>query len=237
MTFLRCVIGLFAALLFSALSVVAMPVVPTAAHQAELFPHQETSIAEHSDLHVTARAPPLAAANVAITGASVVGYGDGLIVHGHETHVASLGFDVDFDAPNRIVSDEILDQADLDRFASLRNDLGLTSNNQLRRNVALGESYVDGADIGEIVGVSGRRGPGVEMPESPIFTTTTVGHPRNLGSEVFVLENLAQRMTPQSTGTIRLLSERTVCASCQGVITQFREMFPNINLIVRSGGQ
>ncbi|MCG7521618.1 DUF637 domain-containing protein [Ruegeria sp. Ofav3-42] len=140
-------------------------------------------------------------------------------------------------ATNRIVPDEILDQADLDRFANLRNDLGLTSNNQLRRNVAVGEGYVDGVNIGEIIGVSGRRGPGVEMPENPIFTTTTVGHPRNLDSEVFVLENLAQRLTPQSTGTIRLLSERTVCASCQGVITQFREMFPNINLIVRSGSQ
>ena len=30
--------------------------------------------------------------------------------------------------------------------------------------------------------------------------------------------------------------ERTVCSSCQGVITQFREMFPNVNLIVRAGG-
>ncbi len=140
-------------------------------------------------------------------------------------------------AANRIVPDEFLDQVDLDRFANLRNDLGITSNNQLRRNVAVGEGYVDGADIGEIIGVSGWRGPGVEMPENPIFTTTTVGHPRDLDSEVFVLETLAQRLTPQSTGTIRLLSERTVCASCEGVITQFREMFPNINLIVRSGAQ
>ena len=140
-------------------------------------------------------------------------------------------------AQNRIVPDEFLDQADLDRFANLRNDLGITSNNQLRRNVAVGEGSVDGADIGEVIGISGRRGPGVELPENTIFTTTTVGHPRDLDSEVFVLENLAQRLTPQSTGTIRLLSERTVCASCQGVITQFREMFPNINLIVRSGIQ
>ena len=140
-------------------------------------------------------------------------------------------------ATNRILPDEILDQADLNRFANLRNDLGITSNNQLRRNVAVGEGSIDGVDIGEVIGVSGRRGPGVEMPDNPIFTTTTVGHPRNLDSEVFVLENLAQRLTPQSTGTIRLLSERTVCGSCQGVITQFREMFPNINLIVRAGGQ
>ena len=139
--------------------------------------------------------------------------------------------------PNRTVPDEILDQADLNRFTNLRNDLGITSNNQLRRNIAVGEGNVDGIDIGEIIGVSGRRGPGVEMPENPIFTTTTVGHARNLDSEVFVLENLAQRLTSQSTGTIRLLSERTVCGSCQGVITQFREMFPNVNLIVRAGGQ
>lgn len=105
-----------------------------------------------------------------------------------------------------------------------------------RRNIAFGEGHVDGVDLGEIVGVSGRR-YGVEMPENPIFTTTTVGHPRDLDLEVFVLENLAQRLTPQSTGTVRLLSERTVCASCEGVISQFREMFPNVNLIVRSGAQ
>ncbi len=136
---------------------------------------------------------------------------------------------------HRIEADELLNQSDLARFANIRSDLGLTSNNQLRRNVAIGEGHVDGADIGEIIGVSGARGPGVEMPENPIFATTTVGHPRDLDSEVFVLENLALSLTPESTGTIRLLSERTFCASCQGVIFQFREMFPNINLVVRSG--
>ena len=163
--------------------------------------------------------------------------GNALVFRNTDGSLLRLNNTGDLVATNRIVPDEILDQADLDRFVTLRNDLGITSNNQLRRNVAVGEGNVDGVDIGEIIGVSGKRGPGVDMPENPIFTTTTVGHPRNLDSEVFVLENLAQRLTPQSTGTVRLLSERTVCSSCQGVITQFREKFPNINLIVRAGSQ
>ena len=132
-------------------------------------------------------------------------------------------------------SNELLTQKDLTRLELIRNDLGITSNRQLRRNVAYGEGHVDGIDLGEIVGVSGNRGPGADMPENRIFTTSVDGHPRDLDSEVFVLENMAQKISPNSTGNIFLVSERTVCTSCQGVISQFREMFPNINLIVRAG--
>ena len=130
---------------------------------------------------------------------------------------------------------DFLDQADLDRLAQIRNDLGLTSNNALSRNVAYAEGYVDGADIGEIVGVSGQKGPGVAMPESRVFTTGVDQYPRDLDLEVFVLENLAQKLSPNSSGTVVLISERPFCDSCSNVIAQFQAMFPNITLILRSG--
>ena len=131
--------------------------------------------------------------------------------------------------------DDVLSQTDVARLQSIRSSLDITSNNQLRRNVAFGEGHVDGVELGEIVGVSGARGPGIDIPENRIFQTGVDRHPRHLDSEVFVLENIARRLTPQSTGNIRLISERTVCNSCEDVINQFREMFPNINLVVRAG--
>lgn len=87
----RCIIELIIAILFSVLGVMAMPIAPTSAHQVEFFPHQQAVIAEHINAHFTARAPPLAASNIAFTGAAVAKYGNGFVMHGHEIHVASLG--------------------------------------------------------------------------------------------------------------------------------------------------
>lgn len=70
MGFLRHVIGLIVVLLLSALSAAAMPLAPTASHQVEFFLHQESAIAEHTDVHFAVRAPPLAAQNVAFTDAA-----------------------------------------------------------------------------------------------------------------------------------------------------------------------
>ena len=77
-----------------------MPMMPTASHQAEFSPHQQAVIAEHTDVHFAARAPPMAAANVAFTGAAVAGRGNGIVMHEHEVHVTSLGFGADFIATN-----------------------------------------------------------------------------------------------------------------------------------------
>ncbi|WP_232779836.1 deaminase domain-containing protein [Capnocytophaga canimorsus] len=34
---------------------------------------------------------------------------------------------------------------------------------------------------------------------------------------------------------MKIVSERVYCASCQGVIQQFNEMFPNVKLILVDG--
>ncbi|EBA11192.1 hypothetical protein [Roseobacter sp. CCS2] len=100
MSFLRHIIGLIAALIFSALSVAAMPMAPEATSQAELFPHQPAAVAEHADVHFAARAPPATVANVAFTGAAAAERGNGIVMYGHEPHVTSLGFSVGLDATN-----------------------------------------------------------------------------------------------------------------------------------------
>lgn len=85
--FLRHIIGLFIAALITALSAVAMPMMPTTSQQAEFFPHQKVIVAENTHVHFAARAPPMAVVNVAFTGAAVAEHGNDIIMHEHETHV------------------------------------------------------------------------------------------------------------------------------------------------------
>jgi hypothetical protein len=51
-------------------------------------------------------------------------------------------------------------------------------------------------------------------------------------SEVPILETLALRLTPASTGTINLFTERAACGSCWGIAEQFMTMFPKIELVI-----
>lgn len=109
MRFVLHIIGLIVALLISVLSAVAMPMAPTAPHQAEFFPHQQAAVAKHADVHFAARAPPMAVADVAITGAAVAERGNGIAMRGHETQVVSLGFGVGLDATNSVPLKPLVD--------------------------------------------------------------------------------------------------------------------------------
>jgi hypothetical protein len=42
---------------------------------------------------------------------------------------------------------------------------------------------------------------------------------------------------PNVTGELKIVSERAYCPSCQGVIQQFNEMFPNVKLILVDGAK
>ncbi len=46
---------------------------------------------------------------------------------------------------------------------------------------------------------------------------------------------LAGQSYPSITGTLQIASENPYCPSCQGVIQQFHDMFPNLNLILVDG--
>jgi The BURPS668_1122 family of deaminases len=67
---------------------------------------------------------------------------------------------------------------------------------------------------------------------------------RNTDSEYKMLNKLASDLggTPGAvntavTGEIKIVSELPYCTSCQGIIQQFNQMFPNIKLILVDGAK
>jgi hypothetical protein len=115
---------------------------------------------------------------------------------------------------------------------------GVRSSLQLKgRNVAVAEVNVGGKSE-MVTAVSGKASPRgtVPAPENPLFTTKPSGAmTRDYDSEVKLLEDVAKDLPSDARGTISLYTERAPCNSCEGVIQQFRDRFPGINLIVTHG--
>ena len=51
------------------------------------------------------------------------------------------------------------------------------------------------------------------------------------------LEKMAKNLSSTSRGTIKIISENPFCSSCSGVIEQFQQMFPKVQLVLREGGR
>jgi hypothetical protein len=105
------------------------------------------------------------------------------------------------------------------------------------RNVAVAEVNV-GDKSEMLTAVSGKTSPPgtVSVPENPLFTTKPSGAmTRDYDTEVKLLEDVAKGLPSDARGTISLYTERPPCNSCEGVIQQFQERFPRINLIVTHG--
>ena len=71
-----------------------------------------------------------------------------------------------------------------------------------------------------------------------MFTPTVVKWNRITDSEYRMINKLALTLELGATlnsvytnyrGTIKIVSELPYCVSCQGVIQQFNQMFPNVN--------
>ncbi|WP_428995046.1 deaminase domain-containing protein [Kribbella qitaiheensis] len=75
------------------------------------------------------------------------------------------------------------------------------------------------------------------MPKNPILWRGLDGVSRQADTEWKLLERIAQIAEPQSRGTVALYSERVICESCPGVISDFRSRYPGIQLNVYSGGK
>jgi hypothetical protein len=96
---------------------------------------------------------------------------------------------------------------------------------------------VDGQPV-SLSAVSGEASPGrtVSAPTNRRFTTKDSGAiSRANDTEVKILESLAERLNPNSTGVINIFTERAPCASCLDVINQFRRAFPGVRLNVTHG--
>ena len=51
-----------------------------------------------------------------------------------------------------------------------------------------------------------------------------------------IFEHIANKFPTTAKGRIDLYSELEICPSCSGVITQFKKMYPNIEVNVTLGG-
>ena len=121
----------------------------------------------------------------------------------------------------------------IDRINDIRSKINISK----RKNIAYADYSLDGKK-GELISVSGKKAPDgtVGNPSNRIFETIKTGNnPRAYDSEVKILEDIASKITSETKGTINLFTERPACISCQGVIRQFRQKFPNIKLTVGEG--
>ena len=74
----------------------------------------------------------------------------------------------------------------------------------------------------------------VGLKENPIFETDFIRFQRDVDTEAKILEEVAYRLGNNSsaTGNIVLYTERSPCFSCQRVILQFQQRYPNIKVNV-----
>ena len=79
----------------------------------------------------------------------------------------------------------------------------------------------------------------VPTPVTRRFTVRNSGAiPRGFDTEVKLLEDIASRLAPKSTGVVSLYTEKEPCTrSCQSVIKQFEGAFPGVKVQVTWGNK
>ncbi|EAS1842014.1 hypothetical protein ACY76_14655, partial [Salmonella enterica] len=109
-----------------------------------------------------------------------------------------------------------------------------------KRNIATTNYNINGqtGTADALSGMNTNNSPFLHTPAdgSRKFTTFEVGHDRAFDSEVKIFEHIANKFPTTAKGRIDLYSELKVCPSCSEVITQFKAMYPNIEVNVTWGG-
>ncbi|EEN4858770.1 hypothetical protein GK134_02910 [Salmonella enterica] len=109
-----------------------------------------------------------------------------------------------------------------------------------KRNIATSNYNINGqtGTADALSGMNTNNSPFLHTPAdgSRKFTTFEVGHDRAFDSEVKIFEHIANKFPTTAKGRIDLYSELKVCPSCSEVITQFKAMYPNIEVNVTWGG-
>lgn len=79
--------------------------------------------------------------------------------------------------------------------------------------------------------------PAIGISHKRIFKTIDLGDhiQRECDTEAKFLEYAATQKQPTDTFEITILSEKHICKSCQGVVKQFKERYPNSTVNVISG--
>ena len=79
--------------------------------------------------------------------------------------------------------------------------------------------------------------PAITLSQNRIFNVLDLGDdiPRQYDTEAKFLEFVATQKKPIEKFTVTILSEKHICQSCQGVVEQFKEKFPNATVNIVSG--
>lgn len=77
----------------------------------------------------------------------------------------------------------------------------------------------------------------ITLSENPIFKVEDLGDgvPRQYDTEAKFLEFVATKKNYTDTFTVTILSEKHICKSCQNVVTQFKQLYPNATINIISG--
>lgn len=105
------------------------------------------------------------------------------------------------------------------------------------RNIAFAEVNIEGKQE-KLIGISGIASPeGTCLyPEDPALKFKPRGfEERDDHSEFKILNQIAQGLDKNATGTVKLFSERYPCDSCEPAIDEFRREFPHIKLEIEYG--
>ena len=74
----------------------------------------------------------------------------------------------------------------------------------------------------------------VTQPSKRRFETLVIGHDRKVDSEYKLFEHAAMIAEDGKAHEIVMLSEKSMCESCQFVMLQFKEKYPNVKVNVVS---
>ena len=151
--------------------------------------------------------------------------------------------------PSRRV-DEVLDGGFLKNANAIKDKLPTWAKN--KGNFGYSEVDIDGLDNTQFFAhssiqtvIPSVKDSGISIkPESSPFKTVEVNGsnvingegacPRDVDTEYKILSDIQSKLgdNPSASGKIKLYTELEPCPSCQGVIEQFKEMYPNIDIEV-----
>ena len=79
--------------------------------------------------------------------------------------------------------------------------------------------------------------PAVALSNTRMFKEQDLGDgvPRQFDTEAKFLEFVATQKKPDDKFTVTILSEKHICKSCQGIVEQFKQTFPNSTINIVSG--
>lgn len=103
-----------------------------------------------------------------------------------------------------------------------------------------GDTYIANSSIDErtdpgYINFKGKKNEIILEPESPVFHPFKVrSHNRDMDSEYKMFEYASSVINDNKVHSLKMLSEKNMCASCESVMKEFCEKHPNVKVEVVS---